>query len=94
MLRGDSSVKKGSTNRTADMTVVNAQSVENASGKNYIDKRFNKMLFNMHGIPMQPNVLQNESQKDKKLAPMAPPKSGHHQKPRISSKQRSITHNV
>lgn len=38
----------------------------NLSSKHIIDKRFNKMLFNMHGIPVQPNVTNQQQKKKQK----------------------------
>jgi exonuclease I len=34
----------------------------NLASKHIIDKRINKMLFNMHGIPVQPNVTNQQQQ--------------------------------
>jgi hypothetical protein len=31
-----------------------------------LDKRFNKMLFNMHGIPVKPNVINQQNNNNKK----------------------------
>ena len=37
-----------------------------------LDKRFNKMLFNMHGIPVKPNVInQQNNKKDKNYPQMS-----------------------
>ena len=37
----------------------------NLASKHIIDKRINKMLFNMHGIPVQPNVTNQQQQQNK-----------------------------
>ncbi len=93
MLRGDSAVKKTSNARTNDSSTV-YDAAEYSSGKNVIDKRFNKILFNMHGIPVQTHVTSQPSTKEKKVAPPPPTTKMHHQKSRISSNQRSLTQNV
>jgi len=36
-----------------------------------LDKRFNKMLFNMHGIPVKPNVINSNNKKDSKYPQMS-----------------------
>jgi len=38
-------------------------SIRNISSKQLIDKRFNKILFNMHGVPVQPNVTNQQQKK-------------------------------
>jgi hypothetical protein len=38
-------------------------SIRNISSKQLIDKRFNKILFNMHGVPVQPNVTSQQQKK-------------------------------
>jgi hypothetical protein len=95
ILRGDSRAKKPDANRTNDSSVAYGDETENSVGKHVIDKRFNKILFNMHGIPVNTGVTVHSchSSKEKKIAPL-PPSKTRHQKTRISSNPRSMTQNV
>ena len=76
MLRDPTAPIEGAINGHGKDSKVNATgmaarlSSANLASKHIIDKRINKMLFNMHGIPVQPNVTnqqqQNKLKKNKK----------------------------
>ena len=58
-------VKAAQDPRTSALLAAR-NSARNLSQKRIIDKRFNRMLFNMHGVPVQPNVVNQQKEKDQK----------------------------
>lgn len=60
----DASNLNGRESRTSGMMALGPrQSTGNLSTK-ILDKRFNKMLFNMHGVPVKPNVSNPQNKKN------------------------------
>ena len=62
----------GRESRASGMFGARASST-NLSNK-IIDKRFNKMIFNMHGIPVSGNISNNKKQKDNNQSESEQPK--------------------
>ena len=58
-INGNGKESKGNAGLAARLSSANLAS------KHIIDKRINKMLFNMHGIPVQPNVTNQQQQQNK-----------------------------
>ena len=59
-INGNGKESKGNAGLAARLSSANLAS------KHIIDKRINKMLFNMHGIPVQPNVTNQQQQQQNK----------------------------